>query len=74
MSDTTTALRGDPFSDREVAILRDTLAKKGYTEAEVPMLVERCGRGRDQWIKPICRLGDPIADRWYQPLPRDVAA
>lgn len=51
---------------------RDTLAKKGYTEAEVPMLVERCGRGRDSWLKPICRLGDPIADRWGEPIPRDA--
>lgn len=53
---------------------RDTLAKKGYVEAEVPMLVQSGGRGSAAWSKNVCRLADPIADRWGEPIRRsDVA-
>jgi hypothetical protein len=49
---------------------RTTLTNKGYTEATVPMLMKRCGHGRDSWSKPICQMGAPIADRWGERIER----
>ena len=43
---------------------RSTHAKKGYVQAEAPFLVEVCGRGSKQWLKPVCRIGEPLVDMW----------
>lgn len=53
---------------------RRTQASRGYVEAEVPYLVEVCGRLRDQWLKPIVPLGLPLVDRWGEPIPRSSRA
>lgn len=49
---------------------RSTHAKHGYVQAEAPFLVQSCGTGRDRWLKPICRLGDPLVDMWGERIAR----
>ena len=45
---------------------RSTQTKKGYVEAYAPMLVVG---GRD-WHRPRLVLGEPLADRWGEPIHR----
>lgn len=54
---------------------RRTLADKGYVEAEVPMLLRRWKSRDGHGNTPVLRLGDPIVDRWGEPIPHpEVAA
>lgn len=56
---------------------RSTLAKRGYTEAECPFVVEVCGTrysAHGQWYKPILPVGTPIIDAWGEPIPHEAVA
>ena len=51
---------------------RSTHAKKGYVQAEAPFLVQKCKSmdGRGTWLKPICRIGEPLVDMWGERIER----
>lgn len=48
---------------------RGTIARKGYTEAEIPVLVQRCGKSHDTWYRPVAALASPLVDTWGEPVP-----
>ena len=48
---------------------RATIVKKGYTEAEIPVLIQRCGNGADTWYRPVAALASPLRDTWGEPIP-----
>jgi hypothetical protein len=52
---------------------RATLAKRGYTEATAPFLCEVAGGRYHQWLEPLEPVGEPIVDRWGDPIPRSVS-
>jgi hypothetical protein len=52
---------------------RSTHAKHGYVQAEAPFLVHSCGTGRDRYLRPVCRLGDPLVDMWGERIERGEA-
>lgn len=49
---------------------RSTHAKHGYVQAEAPFLVQSRGTGRDRYLHPVCRIGDPLVDMWGERIKR----
>lgn len=51
---------------------RTTLANKGFTEAEVPVLCERRGTRSRSWSSRDIPMASPLVDRFGEPIPQET--